>query len=180
MFVRWQSYKSIASWNRRKPVIKRCKAILVESIRVNGQPRQQHIAFIASYSPADLARPDSDWNLWTRRCFWKHARRRLNELSKQKQITPQQRKKIEADLARRVRPTTKQQDQSLEREFAEGWARHRPPAQPQSIPRLRLTNKRKLRQREPVEESWVSRATREVESGAQYLSDGTKVYTDYD
>jgi hypothetical protein len=49
MFVRWQVYKSKAKeeWRREsKDKHARLKAILVESIRVNGKPRHKHIAYL--------------------------------------------------------------------------------------------------------------------------------------
>ena len=53
MFVRWQTYRSKA----RSPQLRiindkdpRLKAILVESLRINGKPRQRHIAFLSSIS----------------------------------------------------------------------------------------------------------------------------------
>ena len=54
MFVRWQTYRSQALWpwhaesNDKRA---RLKAILVESVRIDGKPRQKHIASWAA-SPA--------------------------------------------------------------------------------------------------------------------------------
>ena len=51
MYVRWQTYRSQALnfWhaenNDRRA---RLKAILVESARVDGKPRQKHVAFLGS------------------------------------------------------------------------------------------------------------------------------------
>jgi hypothetical protein len=60
MFVRWQRYRSQAlySWHRerndRRGLL---KAVLVESVRVNGQPRQKHVAFLASLPIKEIGSP---------------------------------------------------------------------------------------------------------------------------
>src|SRR6187431_523753 len=95
MFIRWQNYRSVARWHRGEPPIKRVKAILVEAVRVDGKPRQRYIAFISSYEPERLG---------DRFRFWREARQRLDRLDNR--ITPEDRVKIEAALARRVPPTT--------------------------------------------------------------------------
>ena len=51
MYVRWQQYRSRARnpWQREcNDRRARLKAILVESVRVDGKPRQKHIAFLGS------------------------------------------------------------------------------------------------------------------------------------
>ena len=98
MFIRWQKYRSVALWHRGKPPIKRVKAILVETVRIDGKPRQKHVAFIASYEANKLDQ------ISTRSTFWRHARQRLDQIGNQ--ITPADRSKIEAALAQRVPPTT--------------------------------------------------------------------------
>jgi hypothetical protein len=80
VFIRWQKYKSVARWNWRDPPIKRCKAVLVESVRVNGKPRLKHIAFIHSYGEGTLDK------ISARTWFWRHARKRLDRLANR--ITP--------------------------------------------------------------------------------------------
>jgi hypothetical protein len=98
MFIRWQNYRSVALWHRGKPPITRVKAILVETVRTDGKPRQRHVAFIASYEANKLDQ------ISTRSTFWRHARQRLDQIGNQ--ITPADRSKIEAALAQRVQPTT--------------------------------------------------------------------------
>ena len=49
MFVRWQLYRSQAlfKWHRkRNDEQARLKAVLVETARVDGEPRQKQIAFL--------------------------------------------------------------------------------------------------------------------------------------
>jgi hypothetical protein len=50
MFVRWQRSRTQAliPWRCAKTERTRLKAILVESVRVDGKPRQKHIAFLGS------------------------------------------------------------------------------------------------------------------------------------
>ena len=66
--------------------------------RIDGKPRQRHVAFIASYEAKKLDQ------IGTRSTFWRHARQRLDQIGNQ--ITPADRSKIEAALAQRVQPTT--------------------------------------------------------------------------
>jgi hypothetical protein len=90
-FVRWQKRESQSRYAKRSP---RCKAILVEAVRINGQPRQRHIAFLASYKVDTIDQPG------TRSLFWQRALSRLDQLDDR--ISPGTRKKIEAELARHV------------------------------------------------------------------------------
>jgi hypothetical protein len=107
MFIRWQEYRSVATWHQGEPPIKRVKAVLVESVRVNGKPRQKHVAFIASYNGRD--EPNE---LRTRCIFWRWARKRLKELK----LTPKQCRQIEVMLAKRIKPPTKRQTAAHERD----------------------------------------------------------------
>src|SRR6476469_8506204 len=107
MFIRWQKYRSVAYWKKNTPIT--CiKAVLIEAVRIDGEPRQKHIALIASYQPSKLDQ------ISTRSIFWRHARERLERIGDQ--ITPGERRKIEAALAQRVPPTTAAEDAALDRE----------------------------------------------------------------
>ena len=44
MFVRWQKYKSRVSRNKHGQP----RLLLVEAIRINGKPRQHHLAYLGS------------------------------------------------------------------------------------------------------------------------------------
>lgn len=51
MFIRWQHYTSRAlnPWQRnRNAEGTRLRAVLVEAVRIDGKPRQRHIAFLGS------------------------------------------------------------------------------------------------------------------------------------
>jgi hypothetical protein len=93
MFVRWQLYRSQArDRNHREHNDKhaRLKAILVESVRIDGKPRQRHVAFLGSTSI-----DGSD-----RRRFWYHVTTKLNRLSNR--LSPEDRKRIAAAIAQKV------------------------------------------------------------------------------
>jgi hypothetical protein len=106
MFIRWLTYESaipLSSW--RRPKDKRLTAILVESVRVDGKPRQRHIASLASI------REDQIINDVGYRCsFWERITRKLDRL--RNKVSADDRRRIEAALAKRVPcPTRKQYDQ---------------------------------------------------------------------
>jgi hypothetical protein len=113
MFIRWLKYRSVALWHQGEPPITRVKAVLVESVRINGKPRQRHIAFIESYQEGKIDQISARCN------FWRRARERLKEIK----LTAQQRRQIEAMLAQRVKPTTALQDAAFDREMKEMWRR---------------------------------------------------------
>lgn len=116
MFVRWQQYRSQAldDWQRKRNDRRaRLKAILVESVRINGRPTQKHVAFLGSVIVDDV---DDGVGL-TR--FWYDVTRRLNGL--RDRMSPDQRKRIEASLAKRVngRLLTKAELNAFERQREE-------------------------------------------------------------
>lgn len=93
MFVRWQLYRSQARDNRlRRDNDKRArlKAILVESVRIDGKPCQRHIAFLGSISI-----DGSD-----RRRFWYQVMSHLDRLSNR--VPLPERERIIAAIAKKV------------------------------------------------------------------------------
>lgn len=74
-------------------------AQLVQSVRINGKPRQHHIAQLGGIT-------ESAMQIIAQRCyFWDHIDARLDGLGNQ--ITPADRKKIETAIAEKVtRPTS--------------------------------------------------------------------------
>jgi hypothetical protein len=111
MFIRWQNYRSV--WRD----CTRWKAVLLESVNINGKPRLRHVAFIESYKECELHR------LRTRVVFWRRARKCLDRLGNR--ITPEDRVEIEGALALRVPVSTPEEEEAYEREFAESMRRHR-------------------------------------------------------
>jgi hypothetical protein len=85
MYVRWQ----------RRPH-KDTTAVLVESIRVNGKPRQRHIAYLGSFGRW-LLEPH---NVDRRAQWWRNVTSKLDALGKR--VSPDDRRKIEAALTKAV------------------------------------------------------------------------------
>jgi hypothetical protein len=92
MFIRWRTHRSKGSAYRGKTT--RVRAILIESVSVDGKSRQRHIAVIGSFVAETL-------DVEARREFWKAANKRLSIY-----VNNGERGRIEATLARRVRPFT--------------------------------------------------------------------------
>jgi hypothetical protein len=127
MFVRWQRSRSQAlnPWlrecNDRRA---RLQAILVESTRVAGKPRQRHITFLGSIELDDpgMITGDSDQaHFWRRMSargktrFWRDVTRRLDQLDNR--ISPEDRDRISASIAKRVAgPPTVAELEQFERE----------------------------------------------------------------
>jgi hypothetical protein len=93
MYVRWQTYRSQALNPRhraRNDKHARLKAVLVESVRVGGKPRQMHIAFLGSMSidRSDMHR------------FWREVTARLDQLGNR--VGPEDRDRLLASIAERV------------------------------------------------------------------------------
>jgi hypothetical protein len=93
MYVRWQRYepKVPRHWGR-KPLL---KAVLVESVRIDGKPRQKHVAFLAS-----IPIEDNETFPLTNPGFWYRATKRLNGLGDR--LSRQDRAHISAALAEKV------------------------------------------------------------------------------
>ena len=85
MYIRWQTRKV-----KRFPDDVVWTPVLVQSKRVNGKPVQQHVAYLGSFrNPTDRYR----WCRW-----WDKLIARLDVLN----ITPKDRKKVEAAIAQRI------------------------------------------------------------------------------
>jgi hypothetical protein len=99
MFIRWQSRKReiyYSHWGRKADPYGdvHWNAVLVESVRVNGKPRQKHIANLCGFTEHQIKIPAQQ--LYT----WEHAIKALDGLGKR--ITPEQRRQVEAALAERI------------------------------------------------------------------------------
>ena len=102
MFVRWQSReRNRSQFGRYGEGDIRWMAVLAETKRVDGKPQQRHIAYLGGIT-------DSAMKIDAQRChFWDHVSARLDALGNQ--ITPTDRKKVEAAIAKKVpRPTPAQ------------------------------------------------------------------------
>jgi hypothetical protein len=110
MFVRWQLYRSQA---RNKHVranragSARLRAVLVEAVRIDGRPRQKHVAVLGSTSIDGSDRPR----------FWYDVTTRLDRL----RLSRQERERIGAAIAKKVggQLLTKAQIKQFERKRAQ-------------------------------------------------------------
>jgi hypothetical protein len=101
MFVRWQTYQG----QRRD----RLRAILVESVRVHGKPRQKHVAFLGGIAS------DASIDGTAGKVFWGSVTQKLERLGNR--VSPEERGRILASIAAKVggRPTEAELEQ-FERE----------------------------------------------------------------
>ena len=98
MFIRWQSrkreiYFSFYSGGDPQGDV-HWNAVLVESERVNGKPRQNHIANLCGFTEYQIKHPAQQVRVW------EHAIKTLDRLGNR--ITPEQRRQVEAALAKRI------------------------------------------------------------------------------
>lgn len=104
MFVRWQS-------RRRKryggsPLL---TAVLVESRRVNGRPRQRTVGYLAGIRERFVGK-----NAWQHEKFWKRVDARLNELG----LDAETRASIETKIAARIERVTDENRDRINAEAA--------------------------------------------------------------
>ena len=151
MYVRWQTYRSqarskwLAESNDRWA---RLKAVLVESVRVDGKPRQKHIAFLGSVQADDprmIEGEGANAQFWRRMStrrkvrFWRDVMRRLERLGNR--ISPAARERISAAIllsgwgvGRRQPPSLGNSMASLKR-FWGSWGRCAGPSpRPEAAP----------------------------------------------
>jgi hypothetical protein len=113
MYIRWQSRKRTVY----RPAFGRghqdtgWRAILVKSVRVDGKPKQQHIAYLAGFTESGLKIPAQQRFLWDR------IEDRLKRLSNR--ISDEDRDAIMKALVKKVgKPPTKAQRGALDRKRA--------------------------------------------------------------
>jgi hypothetical protein len=99
MFIRWQSRKRAiyySYWGRKEDPHSdvHWNAVLVESVRVNGKPRQKHIANLCGFTEHQIKSPHQQIYVW------EHAIKTFDRLDNR--ITPEQRRQVEAALAKRI------------------------------------------------------------------------------
>jgi len=114
MFVRWQERRRQGTKYNRVDTTQ-LRAVLVESVRVDGKPTQRHVAYLGSIT-------DSGIEILAQRCFfWVHVTERLDRLGNQ--ITVEDRQRIEAAVAEKVPRPTPDERVASARDCAElfGW-----------------------------------------------------------
>jgi hypothetical protein len=97
MFVRWQRRDTSPTKNWRTV---RLVASLVESVRIEGTARSQHVAYLGNIVETQI----SDTRAQCR--FWENVVRKLDALSR---ITAEERQQIERAVADRVPCPTREQ-----------------------------------------------------------------------
>ncbi len=93
MYVRWQRKKRADRTNLGHLLC----AVLVESRRVDGEPRQRTVAYLGSIRETFINVLEEE-----HRDLWQHADERLDELA----LDPEARAKVEAAIDSRVRRVT--------------------------------------------------------------------------
>ena len=92
MFVRWQEYKSRARSRRlrafRKKHGQRLRAILVETVRIDGKPLQRYLAYLGSVEADRSDRPR----------FWHNVTRKLDQC----RLSREERKQITSAIAKKI------------------------------------------------------------------------------
>jgi hypothetical protein len=116
MYIRWQSRKRTRAefgYGRQGDV--HWRAILVENKRVNGNPKQEHVAYVIGFTESALA-------IDTQRChIWDRVRKCLDRLANR--VTPEDRTKIEAAIAMKVPKPSRAEYKKAARKAAKilGW-----------------------------------------------------------
>jgi hypothetical protein len=113
MYVRWQSYKRRSKfWEGEPRWVLHWRAILVESKRVDGMPRQIHVAYLGGFIRHDLKRVEGRVRLWegVERCLDKLGNR----------VSADDRKRIVVALAKKAgEPPTRAERIAAHRKSAE-------------------------------------------------------------
>ncbi len=122
MFVRWKRRESTYARERRRTSADErgatLYAVLVESVRVDGKPRQKFVCQLAKVCEKDLNHRAIPFH------FWKKATGKLNTLS----LDESERKKIEQQLAAKIRRPSDaeaaefwQESEKFWQGFTEAW-----------------------------------------------------------
>ena len=93
MFVRWQEYKSRAKSRRLRAFSKRhgqhrLRAILVETVRIDGKPHQRYLAYLGSVQAGRRDRPR----------FWCDVTRKLDQC----RLSREERNRIKSAIAKKI------------------------------------------------------------------------------
>ena len=113
MFIRWQSrHRKHAEFSRYSHESDtHWRAVLVESARIDGKPRQRHIAYLAGFTESATKIPAQQ------RFIWERIEKRLKPFGKR--IPAKDRKAIIAALIKKLcKPPTKAQRAKLDQQHA--------------------------------------------------------------
>ena len=110
MFIRWQSrHRRRAKFGHSHESDTHWRAVLVESVRIDGKPRHRHVAYLVGFTESAARIPAQQ------RLVWERIEKRLKSLSKR--IPAKNREAIVAALIKRLgNPPTKAQRRKLNRQ----------------------------------------------------------------
>jgi hypothetical protein len=114
MYIRWnvrQRAHTVTPW--REDTVTR-SAALVQSVRVEGKPRQRIVAWLGSVNEGRLLRAKGWEDEAPRRWFWRRARPRLADLVAQGVLTPEQEATFTVQLAAVVPPLTDAEERAAD------------------------------------------------------------------
>jgi hypothetical protein len=100
MFIRWQK-RERWGWGRNKPVDVHWGAVLIQAVRVDGKPRQRHVAYLGSFTERGIE------SVHQRGWFWDRVTARLDAPSNR--LTDEDRNRIITELAAKVLVPTRQE-----------------------------------------------------------------------
>jgi hypothetical protein len=124
MFIQWQK-RERWGWRRwhNNPVDVHWGAVLIEAVRVDGKPRQRHVAYLGSFTERGIE------SVHQRCWFWDRVTVRLHSLSNH--LTDEDRNRIITELAAKVLvPTRQEYAQSHLERRAMSKSFYKPPAHP--------------------------------------------------
>jgi hypothetical protein len=111
MFIRWQSRPRRRAEFGYGDDDTHWRVILLESVRIDGKPRQRHIAYLAGFTESAARIPAQQ------RFLWERIEKRLKRLGKR--IPAKDHKGIMAALIKKIgKPPTKAQRAKLDRQRA--------------------------------------------------------------
>ena len=109
MFIRWQSRQRKRARFGRSLRDTHWRAVLVESTRVDGKPRLQHIAYLVGFTESATRVPAQQ------HLIWEHIERQLKRLGKR--IPAKDREAIITALIKKIgKPPTKTQRAKFNRQ----------------------------------------------------------------
>jgi hypothetical protein len=124
MFVRWQSRKrTVHSSYLGGPDDVHWRARLVVSERVDGRPRQRHIAYLGGITESAID------NTHQRRGFWDTVHERLDRLANR--VSTKDRQRIEITVALKVPRLSREEHEDSVARYLSLWPEG-PPAEPKA------------------------------------------------
>jgi hypothetical protein len=110
MYIRWQSRKRKSQFGSYRDLEMAWRAVLVESVRVDGKPKQRHIGYLVGFTESAIAIPAQQ------RFVWDRIEARLARIGSNR-ISAEDRETIMASIAEKIGPPpTREQREELDRQ----------------------------------------------------------------